>query len=103
MGKPFKDRDWSRTDNKPSRQYRHAPEYRTNSITKTKCGMNGKVGFYSYDDAIRRSNEITTSDKLKGGATQLRVYQCEFCKLYHITKQMDYKQSALTMNNLSVS
>lgn len=87
MGKTYK--DCRERSNIHSRNFRYMPKAGNPlPFTRTtRCGINGKVGFVSVEQANQRIGEILTNGH-RDSVQSMRAYQCEHCKQYHITKQI---------------
>ena len=86
MGKTFKDNPdrYEIKNNRSNQSFFKKNNFK--SIRFFGC-LTGKVGFKSEFDAKTRANEILTSSGNRG-VTNFRVYQCEFCKNYHLTSKV---------------
>lgn len=92
MGKTYKDiGEEYREDKQNSRCFRQMKEFRKsrNSNNRLRCGNTGKVGFANKDDAQKRADEILATGS-RDGISTFRIYECEWCKHYHLTKTADY-------------
>jgi hypothetical protein len=90
MGKTFKDRRHIEFSGKmPPRAFRYMPEFKKKegAIRTMRCEVTGKVGFFNYGDAETRSREILRGGT-RDGTIAFRVYECEFCHRYHLTKKV---------------
>ena len=86
MGHTYKDRkEEFRQDN---RYFRKMPHYRKNHVFRARCQQTGKTQFPTEDDAQVRANEIIAEGNTRDGIQRFRIYQFEFCNLFHLTKQI---------------
>ena len=81
MGKTYKD----------SRDHRPNPRFEMPAFVKRKTAVvkcvTGKVGFPSELRAQERAGEILSSGKTRGGVEFFRVYNCPYCKHWHLTSK----------------
>jgi hypothetical protein len=91
MGHTYKDMREELRENVShrNRAFRKMKEFSNRPRNDTgKCGKTGKAGFSSIEAAQTRADEII-NEGARDGITKFRIYQCEYCKQYHLTKQVD--------------
>jgi len=88
MGHTYKDSCKRFDERGKSRNFRFFNKNQFQTKNRFKCGQTGKRGFSSMVDAQNRVNEIL-SGEVRDNITKFRIYQCEFCKNYHLTKQFN--------------
>jgi hypothetical protein len=86
MGHTFKDSRDKYDNGKGNRYHKDMKRFKKNATyTVIRCGATGKVGFYRFEDAEKKANEIMSSDP----TAHLRIYKCEWCRNYHFTKKIN--------------
>ena len=82
MGKTFKD---TQSKYGLNRSHRRMPLFnKKRQHVATRCGINGKVAWKSFDEALSRLQQIKQSDP----SANLRIYQCELCQWFHLTSKI---------------
>ena len=87
MGHTYKD-SREHYEDKPSNRYFRKMKHNKKTFKQqaiSRCGVTGKIGFPTMEQAQKRADEIINEGS-RDGIIQFRIYQCPDCTLYHLTK-----------------